>query len=209
MAKGILGRKLGMTQIWSEDGQLVPVSVVEAGPCTITQVKTAEKEGYSAIQIGFGSKKAKNTPKAIQNHVKKAVQNADSFPRVFCEVRDVSGEATLGQPIRCDIFEVGEKVFVRGTSKGKGFQGGVKRHGFHGGRKTHGSKFHRSTGSVGAGTYPGRVIKGKKLPGHMGAKTAVAKNLTIVKVDPDENLLYIKGAIPGPNQGIVYIYSKG
>lgn len=208
MAKGILGRKIGMAQIWNEDGKLLPVSVIEAGPCVVTQLKTPEKDGYSAIQVGYGAKKKNAVSKPAHGHFKKSLAEAEVFPAVLREIRDYEGEVEVGSKITCEVFSEGDTVFVQGISKGKGFQGGVKRYGFHGGRKTHGSTFHRSTGSVGAGTYPGRVIKGKKMPGHMGSVTVTTKNLKVVRVEPDKNLIYILGAVPGPNLGNVYIYAK-
>ncbi len=202
MARGILAKKIGMTQVFDENGKLIPVTVLQAGPCTVTQVKNEITDKYSALQLGFGSAKEKNTSKAEAGHLKK---HGLSMFRRLAEFRDVSGEFTEGQVIKADIFSAGEKIKATATSKGKGFQGVQKRYGFGGGRATHGSKFHRAPGSMGAGTTPHHVFKGKRLPGQTGNKTATVTNLKVFQVDAENNILMIKGAIPGPRTGIVKI----
>lgn len=208
MGKGLIGRKLGMTQVFSGNGVAVPVTVIELGPCVITQKKTREIDGYDAIQLGFGRRKKKNVTKPLQGHLMKA---DSGFSRVLREFRvsPVSSEDYKeGQVLRADIFEVGDYVDVVGTSKGKGFAGVVKRHGFGGGRATHGSMFHRAPGSIGSSAYPSRVFKGKKLPGHMGNRRRTVQNLTVVSVRQEKNLILVKGAVPGSKNGIVLVKSS-
>ncbi|MFO7886747.1 MAG: 50S ribosomal protein L3 [Eubacteriales bacterium] len=204
--KGIIGKKLGMTQIFKEDGTLVPVTVVESKGMKIIQIKTQGKEGYDSIQIGFGEIKDKNVNKPKKGHFGKAqVENK----RILKEFRiDNPEEFEIGQEIKVDLFEEGEIVDVEGTSKGKGFQGPIKRHNQSRGPETHGSKYHRAVGSLGASAHPARVFKNKKLPGHMGHEKVTVKNLEIVKVDLEKNLLLIKGAVPGPKKGTVIIRKK-
>lgn len=199
--KAILGKKVGMTHIFDAKGNMIPVTVVEAGPCVVTQVKTEEKEGYSAVQIGFGE--AKNLKKSILGHLKKA--NAKS--KHLREIRD-SRDVKVGDKIMADIFSEGDKVLVEGISKGKGFAGVIKRHGFHRGPMSHGSHHHRAPGSIGA-MFPQHVVKGTKLPGRMGNDKVTTRGLSIASVDADKNLLAIKGAIPGPKKGIVLIKAIG
>jgi len=203
---GIIGRKLGVTQIFTEDGSLVPVTIVEAGPCRVVQKKTMENEGYTALQLGFGEKKKANQP--LEGHFKKA----QVVPvRVLREFRISESEADrykVGQEIRVDIFQGGEYVDVVGISKGRGFQGVVKRHGFAGGPGSHGSMFHRAAGSIGASSDPSRVFPGRKMPGHMGNCRVTIKNLKVIQVDKEKNLLLIKGAIPGAIKGIVLVCKK-
>lgn len=201
--KGLIGRKVGMTQIFNEDGVVIPVTVIEVEPNVVAQVKTTEKEGYSAIQIGFGGIKEKNVSKPLKGHFEKAGITAK---RRLQEFRlDNSSEFTVGQEIKADLFQVGEKVDVTGISKGKGFQGVIKRHGQRSGPSAHGSRYHRRPGSMGAATFPGRVFKGKKLPGHTGNVQITIQNLEVVKVDVERNALLVKGAVPGPKRGLLTI----
>jgi large subunit ribosomal protein L3 len=203
MIDGILGKKLGMTQRFSEDGTLHAVTVIQAGPCTVVQVKTSEKDGYQAVQIGFDKAKRLNKPK--QGHLK----NLGEF-RHLREVisKDISG-IEEGATIDVSIFKAGEKVDVVGKSKGKGFAGVVKRYHFAGGPKTHGqSDRHRAPGSVGAGTTPGRVTKGFKMAGHMGNERVTSQNLVVMETDPERNLLLVSGAVPGPQNGLVLIKKR-
>jgi large subunit ribosomal protein L3 len=201
--KNILGKKIGMTQIFKEDGNVVPVTVVEAGPLVVVQKKTVEKDGYNAIQVGFADIEARKLNKPSKGHFDKANLGYKKFLR---EVRvDNADEFQIGQEIKADIFEAGDMVDVTGNSKGKGTQGVIKRHGFGRGRETHGSKFHRMPGGMSAGTYPGRVFKGHRMMGRMGNETVTIQNLEIVRVDADKNLILIKGAIPGPKKGLVTI----
>lgn len=206
MAKGIIGEKLGMVQIWDEESRQVTVTAIKAGPCPVTQVKTQDKDGYSAIQIGFGETKEKALSKAEIGHLKKA--NVETVLSRLKELRDFPEEKAVGDTLTCEIFSAGEKVFIQGLGKGKGFQGAVKRHGFGGGRKTHGSKFHANTGSIGAGTDPGNVNKGKKMPGRMGGKAVTKINIEVVKVIPEENILLVKGGIPGVIGSTVFVYQN-
>ncbi len=202
---GILGRKIGMTQVFTADGRAVPVTVIEAGPCTVTAVKNPERDGYAAVQLAFGQVRRLNKPRL--GHVRKATGNNDTRPRYLREIRGSSEGAQLGQRVTVDqVFELEEYVDVVGTSKGKGFQGGVKRWHFRGGPKTHGqSDRHRAPGSVGAGTTPGRVYKGQKMAGHMGHDRVTVQNLEIVDIDAENNVLLVKGAIPGPRNGLVMV----
>ena len=205
MAKAILGRKLGMTQIFTEEGRVVPVTVVESGNNFVLQNKTDETDGYNAVQIGFGDVKEKNVTKPLKGHFEKAGVKAVRFIR---EMRlSAPSEYNVGDTIGVDIFAAGDLVDVVGTSKGKGFAGGIKRHNFARGPMGHGSKSHREPGSTGAmiSGPGGRVLKGKKLPGRMGGERVTVQRLTIVRVDSDRNLILIKGAIPGPKKGFVVI----
>ncbi len=203
MIKGILGKKLGMTQIFAVDGRRVPVTVVEAGPCVVLQKKTTETDGYAALQIGFGEKKAQRVNKPQMGHFKKAAKGA------FAHVRELKAanvdDYQVGDEIACSLFAPGDIVDVTGTSKGKGFQGVIKRWHFAGGRATHGSMFHRAPGSIGCSAWPSRVFKGKKMAGQMGNARVTTQNLVIVEVRPEQNLLLIKGAVPGPKNGLVEI----
>ena len=201
--KAVLGRKLGMTQVFAEDGRLVAVTVVEAGPMVVTQIKNKETDGYEAVQIAFGETKENRVNKPRRGHFAKAGVGFKKFVREF-KVEDISAYA-LAQEIRVDVFEAGEKVDATGTSKGKGFQGPIKRHNQSRGPMTHGSRYHRGPGSMGAASDPSRVFKGKKLAGHMGAERVTIQNLEVVKVDVEKNLILIKGAIPGPKKGLVVI----
>lgn len=207
MAKAILGRKLGMTQIFTEEGQVVPVTVVESGNNVVVQNKTVENDGYNAIQIGFGAIKKSKVNSPMKGHFAKAGVAPVKFIR---EMRlENASEYNVGDTIGVDIFSAGELVDVTGTSKGKGFAGGIKRHNFARGPMGHGSKSHREPGSTGAmiSGHGGRVLKGKKLPGHMGSEKVTVQRLTVVRVDADRNLLLIKGAIPGPKKGLVVVKS--
>ena len=203
MIKSIIGRKLQMTQIFAEDGTAVPVTLLQAGPCTITQIKTPERDGYSALQLAFGQRKPKNVNKPLKGHLDKV---GKGYFQVLQEVRmEGASDHQTGEEISVDIFEIGEQIDVIGTSKGKGFAGTIKRWGFQRGPAGHGSKNIREPGSTGNATYPGRVIRGKRMPGQKGNKRATVMNLKIVDVRPEDNLLIVKGAIPGATNGIVFI----
>ena len=219
MKKAILATKVGMTQIFNEDGTLTPVTVLQAGPCAVTQVKTVENDGYSAVQVGFVDKKEKivnkdksgkkevihrhGVNKAQKGHFDKAGVSCKRFIREF--KLENAEEYTLGSEIKADIFEAGDRVDATAISKGKGFQGAIKRHGQHRGPMAHGSKFHRHQGSNGACSSPSRVFKGKGMPGHMGCVKVTVQNLTVVRVDAENNLLLVKGAVPGPKKALVTI----
>jgi large subunit ribosomal protein L3 len=204
MIQGILGKKLGMTQVFVADGRRIPVTVVEAGPCTVVQKKTESTDGYNALQVGFEAKKSHRVNKPMMGHFKKADQGAFTTLRELAA--DNVDEYQVGDQVTCDsVFKAGDIVDVTGTSKGKGFQGVIKRWGFSGGRATHGSKFHRGPGSIGMSASPARVHRGKKMPGQMGNARVTQQNLEIVEVRADQNLILVKGAIPGPNQGLVLI----
>jgi len=208
MKKAILAKKLGMTQIFSEDGTVIPVTVLEAGPCLVVQKKTAEKDGYTALQIGFGDVKVKQTNKPERGHYEARV-GANTAPRkVLREFKlDDCDAFEVGAEIKADFFAVGDQVDITSVSKGKGFQGSIKRHGQTRGPITHGSKYHRGPGALAAGTTPGKVRKGRKLPGHMGARNVTIQNLEIVRADGDKNLLLVKGAIPGIKGALVTVKS--
>ena len=200
--KGILGKKLGMTQIFTEAGNVVPVTVVEAGPVVVTQIKTTEKEGYNAVQVGFEDAKEKSLNKPQKGHL----AAANVLKKHLKEFRvESTEEYSVGQEIKADLFAAGEKIDVTGTSKGKGFQGPIKRHGQSRGPESHGSRYHRRPGSMGACSFPGRVFKNKKLAGHMGSVTVTVQNLEVVRVDAEKNLILVKGAIPGAKGSIVTI----
>lgn len=206
---GIIGKKLGMTRIFEENGTAVPVTVIEAGPCPVVQVRTAEKDGYQAVQLGFGRKKAVRAKQPQVGHAAKA--GVEGAPAILREFRIEEGDAApeTGATVTVEAFEPGARVKVTGTTKGKGFQGVVKRHGFGGGRASHGAtRIHRAPGSIGAGTNPSRVIKGKRMPGHMGNVQRTVKNLLVAKVDAERNLLYLRGAVPGPTSGYVFISTQ-
>lgn len=203
MTIGLIGRKIGMTQIYSEEGSAVPVTVIEAGPCTVITKKTVDRDGYSAVQMGFGSQKESRTSLPLRGQFKKVSIAPCKVLREF-RVDDVDSYQ-LGQKITLDIFSVGESIAASGCSKGRGFAGVIKRWGFHGGPKTHGSTFHRAPGSMGASAYPSRVFKGKKLPGHYGNAKVTVRNLEIVDIKPEDNLLLVKGGVPGGALGIVLL----
>ncbi|HBL81506.1 MULTISPECIES: 50S ribosomal protein L3 [Congzhengia] len=203
MKKAILGKKLGMTQLFGENGVLIPVTVVEAGPCRVIQKKTVDSDGYEAVQVGFGEKKEKHTPKAMQGHFKKA---GTGYMKYLRELKlDNSSEMNVGDEIKADVFAAGDAVDVTGITKGKGYAGPIKRWGAHRGPMTHGSGYHRGPGSLGACSTPSRVMKGKKLAGHLGVEKVTIQNLEVVLVDAEKNVLAIKGAIPGPKGGMVII----
>ena len=219
MKKAILATKVGMTQIFNEDGTLVPVTVLQAGPCVVTQIKTVENDGYSAVQVGFVDKKErivnkdKNGKKEVihRHGVNKAQKGHFDKAGVSCKryVREFkfenAEEYTLGSEIKADMFAAGDKIDASAISKGKGFQGAIKRHGQHRGPMAHGSKFHRHQGSNGACSSPSRVFKGKGMPGHMGSVKVTVQNLEVVRVDAEKNLLLVKGAVPGPKKALVTI----
>ena len=200
--KGILGKKIGMTQIFTEHGEVIPVTVVEAGPVVVTQVKTTENDGYTAIQVGFGDAKEKSLNKPQKGHLA-AAKTLKKHLKEF--IVDSVEEYTVGQEIKADLFAAGELIDVTGISKGKGFQGPIKRHGQSRGPETHGSRYHRRPGSMGACSYPGRVFKNKKLAGHMGSVKVTVQNLEVVRVDADKNFILVKGAIPGAKGSVVTI----
>ena len=219
MKKAILATKVGMTQIFTEDGALVPVTVLQAGPCVVTQVKTAENDGYSAVQVGFVDKKERivnkdkngkkeivhrhGVNKALKGHFDKAGVSCKRYVREFR--LDNAEEYTLGSEIKADVFAAGDKIDASAISKGKGFQGAIKRHGQHRGPMAHGSKFHRHQGSNGACSSPSRVFKGKGMPGHRGCVKVTVQNLEVVRVDAENNLLLVKGAVPGPKKALVTV----
>ena len=219
MKKAILATKVGMTQIFNEDGTLTPVTVLQAGPCVVTQIKTVENDGYEAVQLGYVDKKEKivnkdksgkkeivhrhGLTKAEQGHFAKAGVSGKRFVKEFRF--ENAGEFELAQEIKADIFEAGDKIDATAISKGKGFQGAIKRHGQHRGPMAHGSKFHRHQGSNGSATTPGRVFKGKGMPGHMGHEKVTVQNLAVVRVDAENNLILVKGAVPGPKKCLVTI----
>ena len=206
MKKAIIGRKLGMIQIFTDKGQVIPVTVVEAGPCTVVQKKTEETDGYCSVQLSFDEVQASKISKPEAGHLEKY---GAAPARVLREFKlDDAMSMEPGQVVKADTFEAGDKVDISGKSKGKGYQGVIKRHGQHRGPMAHGSKYHRSPGSMGASAYPSRVPKGKKLPGQMGNKNVTALNLEVVDVDPDENILLIKGAVPGPRGSVVVVKSS-
>lgn len=219
MKKAILATKIGMTQVFAEDGSLVPVTVLQAGPCVVTQIKTEENDGYSAVQVGFVDKKDKiinkdkggrkevihahGVNKALKGHFEKAGVSSKRYVKEFRF--ENAGEYTLAQEIKADIFAAGDKIDASAISKGKGFQGAIKRLGQSRGPMAHGSKFHRHQGSNGACSSPSRVFKGKGMPGHMGCKKVTIKNLEIIRVDADKNLLLVKGSVPGPKKALITI----
>lgn len=204
MTKGLIGKKIGMTQIFDETGKVVPVTVIEAGPCVVTQLKTAENDGYEAVQLGFGDVSPKHTNKPMTGHFKK---NDLPFKRTLKEFRlDDISNVNVGDVLKADVFAAGDVIDVSGVSKGKGFQGAIKRHNQHRLKETHGTgPVVRQAGSMGACSSPSRIFKGKGMAGHMGAENVTVQNLVIVKIDAENNLIAIKGAIPGPKGGVVCI----
>ena len=204
MLRGFLGKKIGMSQIFRDNGESVPVTVIQAGPCAVTQIKSEETDGYNAVQLGFGSTKSLNKPE--RGHLK----NSDPVKHLREVKADNLQDYSIGQQISVDIFDVGEKIDIIGTTKGKGFAGTMKRHGFGGGPRTHGqSDRGRAPGSIGGGTTPGKVYKGLKMSGHKGNEQVTVKNLEIVQIDQDRNLLVVKGGVPGAPNGLLVIRRKG
>lgn len=204
MKKAIVARKIGMTQIFTEKGNLVPVTVLEAGPCVVIQKKTVEKDGYEAVKVGFGDAKEKSVNKPDKGQFKDGL----ALKKVVKELKlDDCGKYNVGDEIKADTFAAGDKVDVSGTSKGKGYAGTIKRYGMHRGPKTHGSKYHRGVGGLSASTWPGKVQKGRRLPGHMGNVAVTTQNVEIVRADAEKNVILIKGSVPGPNGSVVVIKS--
>ena len=203
MKKAVVAKKLGMTQVFAENGALIPVTVLDVSPNVVVQVKTMENDGYEAIQVGFGELKEKQMTKPVGGHFKKANVTPKKFLREFRF--ENATEYTVGGEIKADIFAVGDRVDVSGVSKGKGFQGAIKRHGFSRGPMAHGSKYHRHAGGMSAGTSPGKVAKGRKLPGHMGNVKVTVQNLTVVRADAEKNILLVKGPVPGPKGTVVIV----
>jgi len=206
MSKGLIGKKIGMTSIFADDGRYIPVTVIQAGPCVVTQIKTMAVDGYNALQLGFLEKRSDRVTKPLAGHFQK------SGGQCYAHLREVAvdnpEEFSLGQQIGPDVFAIGERVEVIGSTKGRGFSGVIKRHGFGGGRETHGGHCHRIPGSIGCSAWPSKVIKGKKMPGRYGTDRKTIKNLEIVDIRPDENLILIKGSVPGCSQATVVINKK-
>ena len=206
MNKALIGRKIGMTQIFDNEGKVIPVTVIEVGPCTVTQIKTVEQDGYQAVQLGFGEVKEKKLTRPELGKFTKAKLTPKKYLREF-RLDSIEG-MNVGDELKADVFQVGDKVDVQGTSKGKGFQGVIKRHGQSRGPMGHGSMYHRRPGSMGPTSTPGRVFPGKKLPGHMGALTVTIQNLEVIKVDLDKNAILVKGSVPGAKGAILKIKSS-
>ena len=200
--KAIIGKKIGMTQVFDEKGSVIPVTVIQAGPCKVAQVKTVETDGYNAVQLGFGEVKDKHMNKPAKGHFAKAGIENKKYLREF---RTENIDVKVGDEIKVDVFSAGERVDIQGTSKGKGFQGVIKRHGQSRGPMGHGSMYHRRPGSMGPTSTPGRVFKGKKLPGHMGVQTITIQNLDVVTVDLDKNVILVKGSVPGAKGSLLKI----
>jgi large subunit ribosomal protein L3 len=203
---GLIGRKIGMTQLFDEKGDVVPVTVIEAGPCTVTEIRTSERDGYTALQLGFGTNKEKRFTKPYLGQFTKRNLPPSRHLREF-RIADISAYA-LGQTLNASVFEKGEHVDVEGNTKGRGFAGIIKRHGFKGGHASHGPTMGREPGSIGSSAYPSRVIKGKRLPGRMGGKPLTTKNLMVAGVDTEQNVVLVRGAIPGPTNGLVFILKR-
>ena len=206
MQKGLIGRKVGMTQIFDEEGKVIPVTAIEVGPCTVTQIKTVEQDGYTAVQLGFGDVKERKLNKPELGHLSKNKLAPKKYLREF-RLDSVEG-MKVGDELKADVFAVGDKVDIQGTSKGKGFQGVIKRHGQSRGPMGHGSMYHRRPGSMGPTSTPGRVFPGKNLPGHMGVETVTIQNLEVVKVDLDKNVILVKGSVPGAKGAILKVKSS-
>lgn len=202
MINGLLGKKIGMTQLFAADGQRFPVTVLEAGPCVVLQKKTAATDGYDSVQVGFQAKRAERVSKPDMGHFKKAGKGAFAHVREFTAVGD---DCQVGEQVTCEIFSIGDRIDVTGTSKGKGFQGVMKRWGFAGGRASHGSMFKRGPGAIGQSASPSKVFKGKKMAGQMGNERVTTQNLIVVDVRPADNLIMVRGAVPGPKNGVVMI----
>jgi large subunit ribosomal protein L3 len=203
---GLIGKKVGMTQIFGEKGDVIPVTVIEAGPCTVTEVRTTQRDGYTAVQLGFGTNKDKRFTKPVLGQFRTRNLPASRFLKEF-RLDSVDG-LEVGQTLNVSIFEKGQHVDVQGVTKGRGFQGVVKRHGFVAGHASHGPTHGKQPGSIGASAYPSRVVKGKRLPGRMGGVNLTIKNLEVVGVDPEQNVLIVRGAIPGPPNGLVYVKKR-
>ncbi len=203
--KGLIGKKVGMTQVYDEKGVLIPVTVIQAGPCVVLGLKTVERDGYAAVQFGFGERKLKNAPKALVGACKKAgIENTP--PAIVREFRTEESQSfEIGAQVKADIFETNEFIDVTGTCKGRGFQGVMRRHHFKGGRDGHGGGWHRKPGSIGCREMPGNIFKGKRMAGHLGNDKTTVQNLKVVKISPEESLLFVKGAVPGPNGGTVLV----
>jgi len=203
MCKGLMGKKLGMTGLFATDGRVIPVTVIQAGPCVVTQIKTQATDGYNALQLGFEEVKVRHVTQPLQGHFRKSGEACFRHLQEFAV--DHPEEYTLGQRISLEIFTVGERVDVSGTTKGRGFAGVIKKEGFSGGRKTHGSKCHRIPGSIGSSAWPSRVFKGKGMPGHYGADRQTMQNIEIIDIRADDHILLVRGAVPGPASGMVAI----
>jgi large subunit ribosomal protein L3 len=203
---GLIGKKIGMTQLFDEKGDVVPVTVIEAGPCTVTEIRTSERDGYTALQLGFGTNKEKRFTKPVLGQFTKRNLPPSRHLREF-RTPDVA-EYKVGQTLTASLFEKGEHVDVEGNTKGRGFAGIIKRHGFKGGHASHGPTMGREPGSIGSSAYPSRVIKGKRLPGRMGGKPLTSKNLMVAGVDVEQNVVLVRGAIPGPTNGLVFILKR-
>jgi len=203
MCRGLIGKKIGMTGLFTPEGKYIPVTVLQAGPCVVTQIKSIDTDGYNSLQLGFGEKKQSHINKPMAGHLKKSGATGFMFLREV--LVDDPKQYKLGQTIRLDIFSIGERIDAAGLTKGRGFSGVIKRHGFHGGKKTHGSHSHRIPGSIGCSAWPAKVIKGKKMPGQYGNERKTVRNLEIVDIRPEENLILIKGAVPGSRSGLVEI----
>jgi large subunit ribosomal protein L3 len=203
MHKGLLGKKLGMTGLFSPAGRYLPVTAVEVGPCVVTQIKTVARDGYNALQVGLGQKSPKKVNKPLTGHFQKSGSSGFYFVKELPV--DEPETYALGQVLSLEVFKVGDRVDVTGVTKGRGFSGVIRRHGFHGGKKTHGSHSHRIPGSVGCSAWPSRVTRGKKMPGHYGTDTQTVKNIEIVDIRPEDNLILLKGAVPGHRFGLVAI----
>ena len=202
MISGIIGKKIGMTQVFAEDGSIVPVTVIQAGPCHVVQKKTSEKDGYDAVQLGLVEK---TSNRRINGPIRGHFEKAGVQPTRTIAEFEYEGEANVGDRVAVDIFQPGDSIDVVGESKGKGFQGVVKRHHFRGGRATHGSMFHRAPGSIGASAFPSRVMKGMRMGGRMGGDQVTVKNLRVAKIDPENNLIYVRGAVPGGRNAVVVL----
>ena len=203
MSRGILGKKLGMTGIFTPEGRYVPATVIEAGPCVVTQIKTKDTDGYDALQLGFGGKRVSRVSKPLQGHFKKSGDQCFQFMKEFSV--ENPADFNIGQELTVEMFQVGERVDVVGTTKGRGFSGVIKRHGFHRGPMTHGSRNIRRPGSVGCSAWPARIIKGKKMPGQYGNDRKTVRNLEIIDIRSDDNLILVKGAVPGAESGLVSV----
>jgi large subunit ribosomal protein L3 len=204
---GLIGKKIGMTQIFSERGEAIPVTVIEAGPCTVTELRTLERDGYAAVQLGFGSNRESRFTRPVLGQFKKRNLPPSRFLKEF-RVTDLAG-LEVGQRLTVEMFEKGQHVDVQGVTKGRGFQGVVKRYGFVAGHASHGPTHGKQPGSIGASAYPSRVVKGKRLPGHMGSVYLTQKNLEVVAVDTEQNVVMVRGAVPGPTNGIVIVKKRG